>query len=320
MTDPNMNMTMTFVNVGYGEAILLQRGSITALIDGGPGDPKEYENSTTGRIRVIDYLRRKKISHLDLLVATHIHEDHVSGLVPVVQEIPVREFWSAIRKDRTDHWKDLDPKAAPRPTSAKFLQSVNDMHLILDTLKRKGTKIVQAKEGAQKSTDGLTIQVLAPAKAQEEELASLLRKLMNTTGEENDKARDVADASMNNFSLCLLVSFAGRTVLLPGDRNEKGLQEIALPQADIYKVGHHGQMDGVNEEELNTIHPKFVVCCASSDRRYESAAPDLLKMMRDLGCALTFSDCPDTAGPLPVHHALVYTIQEDGTIDFRYGT
>lgn len=312
-------LTLTFVNIGYGEAILLQRRSFTALIDGGPGDPKEYENSTTGRIRVIDYLRKKKISHLDLLVATHIHEDHVSGLVPVVKEIPADTFWSAFREDETNHWRNLDPAAAPRPTSAKFLQSVNDMRLILDTLKRTGTKIVQAEEGTRKTTDGLTIQVLAPAKKQEEELASLLLNLMNATGKDMDKARGVADKRMNNFSLCLLISFAGRTVLLPGDRNEKGLQEIALPHADIYKVGHHGQMDGVNEEELKAIHPRFVVCCAYSDRRYESAAPDLLKMMRDLGCTLPFSDCPDTAGPLPAHHALVYTIKEDGAIDFRYG-
>lgn len=82
------DLTLTFVNVGYGEAILLQRGSFTALIDGGAGDPREYENSTTGRIRVIDYLRKRKISHLDLLVATHIHEDHVSGLVPVDRKFP----------------------------------------------------------------------------------------------------------------------------------------------------------------------------------------------------------------------------------------
>ena len=312
------DLTLTFVNVGYGEAILLQRGSFTALIDGGAGDPREYENSTTGRIRVIDYLRKRKISHLDLLVATHIHEDHVSGLVPVVQEIPADTFWSTLREDETDHWRYLDPAAAPRPTSAKFLQSVNDMHTILSTLKQKGTKIVQAKEGTQKTIDGLTIRVLAPGKAKEEELASLLLNLMNATGKDMDWARDVADESMNNFSLCLLISFAGRTVLLPGDRNEKGLQEVALPQADIYKVGHHGQMDGVNEEELKAMHPGFVVCCASSDRRYESAAPDLLKMMRDLGCTLTFSDCPDTAGPLPAHHALVYTIKEGGMITFRY--
>jgi hypothetical protein len=51
------DLTLTFVNVGYGEAILLQRGSFTALIDGGAGDPREYENSTSGRIRGIDYLR-----------------------------------------------------------------------------------------------------------------------------------------------------------------------------------------------------------------------------------------------------------------------
>ena len=49
-------LTVTFVNVGYGEAILLESpdpskpdGVFTALIDGGSAEAEEYRDSATGR-------------------------------------------------------------------------------------------------------------------------------------------------------------------------------------------------------------------------------------------------------------------------------
>ena len=75
-------MKLTFVNVGYGEAILLEipeasrrDGIFTALIDGGSADRQEYEDRSSGRIPVWDYLQKEHIGHLDLMVCTHIHED-----------------------------------------------------------------------------------------------------------------------------------------------------------------------------------------------------------------------------------------------------
>ena len=50
-------MKLTFVNVGYGEAILLEcpdpafpGGCFTMLIDGGGADPAEFAGNTSGRI------------------------------------------------------------------------------------------------------------------------------------------------------------------------------------------------------------------------------------------------------------------------------
>ena len=51
---------MSFINVGNGDAILLEirnkslkKGSFVMLIDGGSGEPAEYEYNDTGRMRVV---------------------------------------------------------------------------------------------------------------------------------------------------------------------------------------------------------------------------------------------------------------------------
>ena len=78
-------MTLDFINVGYGDAILIRSGSFTMLVDCGDwtvgdGGPDSQ------RISAADFLRQEGIDTLDLLVLTHLHRDHSGGLT----ELPVQ--------------------------------------------------------------------------------------------------------------------------------------------------------------------------------------------------------------------------------------
>ena len=64
---------------------------------------------------------------------------------------------------------------------------------------------------------------------------------------------------------------------------------------------------------------RFSVCCASSDRRYNSAHPDTMRLLKDSGAELYFSDCPPVDGQsIPPHRALEFTICADGASSARY--
>ena len=128
---------------------------------------------------------------------------------------------------------------------------------------------------------------------------------------------------MNNFSLMLLLDYRGTRVLLPGDTNVAGYGHVdpADLRADIFKVGHHGQKDGADEALLRAVSPKAVVCCASSDRRYNSAHPDLMRTITAGGAALYFSDCPslpEEMEPAPPHGALTFTLEPEGAFTACY--
>ncbi len=97
------NLTMTAIDVGQGDSILLTfPHNESLLIDGG----KEVEGPT-----VVSYLHSVGITHLNGIVATHPDSDHIGGLITVLNSVQV------------DHVYDVGlPKSSA--TYATFLQLV----------------------------------------------------------------------------------------------------------------------------------------------------------------------------------------------------
>ena len=73
-----------FINVGQGDAVLIQQGDHFALIDAGPNEAKEG---------LLMYLRQKEIEQIDLMVMTHPDGDHIGAMDDVIAEFPVQELW-----------------------------------------------------------------------------------------------------------------------------------------------------------------------------------------------------------------------------------
>ena len=74
-------MFIDVLDVGQGDAILIQGGGKTVLIDAGDGSSP-----------IVDQLRQLGIRHLDLIVASHPHADHIGGLTDVLPELRARHM------------------------------------------------------------------------------------------------------------------------------------------------------------------------------------------------------------------------------------
>ncbi|HLD96372.1 MAG TPA: MBL fold metallo-hydrolase [Patescibacteria group bacterium] len=74
------DLLIRFYDVGQGDAILIEKGTTQILIDGGPND------------QILAHLGRDLIPwdrEIELLVLTHPHADHLSGLIPVIERYKV---------------------------------------------------------------------------------------------------------------------------------------------------------------------------------------------------------------------------------------
>ena len=105
-------LLVDFINVGYGDAILLRETEtpFAMLVD--CGDARIGRSRPDGRrITAADYLRREGIRELDLLVLTHLHLDHAGGLTHLLPGVRVREFWTNYLPPE-EMWGHTLPRAA----------------------------------------------------------------------------------------------------------------------------------------------------------------------------------------------------------------
>ncbi len=324
-------LKLTFVNVGYGEAMVLEcpdpafpGGTFVMVIDGGSGEEGEYADRTSGRVPMADYLAERGLDHIDLCVVTHPHEDHICGLLPVAEKWPPAVLWQSLSADfchRTLH--PVNERLAQNLSQDKFLHALNQWQTLLARVKALGGQVQAVAAGytAQLARD-LRVRVLSPSPRQTAELEERCARLFALEDEGAFlQELNALDARLNNFSIMLALEYRGTRILLPGDTNRAGYGDVdtaALP-AHLFKVGHHGQKDGISPELLDIIRPDMVVCCASSDRRYNSAHPDLMDRIEASGAALYFSDCPQLPGRTPPpHRALIFTVGEQGAIRAQY--
>jgi competence protein ComEC len=91
-------LIFTFIDVGYGDSILLEfPGGKKMLIDGGGLQEDRFD---TGKNVVAPLLWKRKIRRLDYLVLTHPDPDHLKGLNFIASHFSIGQFWeSGVRTD-----------------------------------------------------------------------------------------------------------------------------------------------------------------------------------------------------------------------------
>lgn len=79
-------LEVTFLDVGQGDSCFISAPTgVTLLLDGGGGF-----SSDPGKSVIIPYLLDRRIGRLDIVAATHGHDDHIGGLQTVLREYPCK--------------------------------------------------------------------------------------------------------------------------------------------------------------------------------------------------------------------------------------
>lgn len=86
---------LVMLDVGQGDAVLVQDGRRAVLVDGGgfPGGP-DHGGGIGSRV-LLPALLRLGVRRLDAVVLTHPDRDHCGGLVELASWLPVEEVWAA---------------------------------------------------------------------------------------------------------------------------------------------------------------------------------------------------------------------------------
>ncbi|WAL84418.1 DNA internalization-related competence protein ComEC/Rec2 [Pandoraea sp. XJJ-1] len=84
---------VTLLDIGQGNAVLVETASRTLLFDAGPPLGR---HSDAGRRVIVPYLRAHGIRRLDRLVISHAHDDHFGGALSVLRAYPSAQVLSSL--------------------------------------------------------------------------------------------------------------------------------------------------------------------------------------------------------------------------------
>ena len=295
-------MKMTCINVGYGDSLLLEWKDSVMLIDGGSALESEFEGFPA-RIRSADYLQKTGIGRIDTLIITHIHEDHVCGLTALFDKADIKQvyipFPPELFKDRSI--PDATPDA---PENVRlFARSLKDFTKIMETCRVRKIPVKEISAGeVLNCAGGAQLFVLGPNEKDKEAFLSGLRDFFGASEEKRQKVLfPYLDSLSNSASLLLKFSYKDVRMLLCADNCPSHWDKkyfSLLKDVTVLKLPHHGQRDCVDEEIAKLMPLQYVLTTASSDRRHNSANPEVYKILTKLFAnnekfTLLFSDAKE---------------------------
>jgi competence protein ComEC len=230
-------------DVGQGDGIFIRTpGGSDILVDGGPDD--SILNCLSRHMPFWDRT-------IELMVLSHPHADHLSGLISVLQRYTVMHYVTEKVENKTAASQRLQDGLAAQKLTAKYLLS--------------GDRIDFADK-----TELLTVWPTA--------------QWMNTLQLQDGKNLSAEGSSLdvNGFCLIQLLSYGDFKLLLTGDAGSVAEDKIAaeVGHIDVLKVPHHGSKTGMSDYFLTQINPSLAIISVGANNRYghpAKVALDLLK-------------------------------------------
>lgn len=210
-------LEVVMIDVGQGDAILIQTPKKHAvLLDAGP----RSERFDAGERIVLPFLLGRRIGHLDALLISHEHQDHIGGVQAVLTNIPTDWVGVPDVGDRLDNeeWKAGLPLKLIKDTARLCLLRTGD-RIDLDSgawLEVLGPQLILTGTHSDQNNNSLVLK-----------LHYLGQSILLTADMEQEEMEEIADTG-------------------------------ADLETDFFKQPHHGSQFSLDKPLLDGIHPRAV--------------------------------------------------------------
>lgn len=245
-------LTICMLDIDQGDAVLIQTGVKNILID--TGDDKYYEDGKKGKenTQLLTELQKLKIDHIDTLVMTHAHADHIGKADKVIAQYGVKELvYNGI------------------PSTSKYFINA------LKAAKANGTQQVKVKAGdVLDFGNGVSFEIVSPSQSLIDEDTAAI------------KAKKKVD--VNNESVVGRLTFGNFAMLFTGDAEGPVEKDMVASygkklKCQVLKAGHHGSKTSSTAEFLKLVQPESVVMSLGVNNQYGHPHEALLNRLQKQG-------------------------------------
>ncbi|MBM4432396.1 MAG: ComEC/Rec2 family competence protein [Chloroflexi bacterium] len=233
-TMPDNNLRVSFLDVGEGDAILIQTPAHQdILVDGGPA-PQAVGLGLGDKMPFWDRT-------LDLVILTHPHAGHLTGLVEVLQRYEVKQVLSAGLLDNSPIYQEW-----------------------LGILEEKNIKYTVAQAGQQIDLgEGVMLSVLSPMKTP-----------LTGTDSDIDNNGIVLRLSMGKASFLFAAD-------IWRDAERELVAQRAALSSTVLKVAHHGSETSTTHEFLSVVNPQLAVISVGGGNKFGHPHDDIIRRLSE---------------------------------------
>ena len=241
---------LDILDVGQGDAIYLCASDGTNfMIDGGSTDVKKV-----GTYRILPFLKAKAIRKVDYWFVSHTDEDHISGLVEVM------ESGYAVGTLVLAEAQKEDEKA----------------HRLAELAQKNGIRVCYMKAGDVLGTRKEDV-VNERNRAETFRIECLYPTNNNDSEDVNDRCL-VLYYEDENFS-----AFFGGDI--SSEVEEQLVSAGKCRQTDVLKASHHGSKYSNSDVLLHALHPRLTIASAGKKNRYGHPSPEAIARVGESGSA-----------------------------------
>lgn len=248
--DVKGNLKISMLNVGQGDAILIQTGKQTVLIDTSDTDEREL---------LVRELEKLSVTKIDKLILTHPHADHI-GSAKVLINPSKKELTANPYLEKISVAEVYDNGiASTSPLYKSYMKAIDTKGITHQSLKVGDTLDFG---------NSVKFNVLYPTPE--------LVKAVNG-GQKSDP---------NNESVVGKLTYKKFSMMFTGDA-EKEVEEALLANnktkalnCNVLKAGHHGSYTASTKDFVAAVNPSYVLisCGPDEERRNTYGHPHLVSL------------------------------------------
>lgn len=250
--DFNKKLRITFMDIGQGDCAVVETpDDKVILVDCG----LIKDNYNSGERTIDPYLKRNGINKIDLLVITHLHNDHIGGINYLLQNYKIGKVIESGQKVKTPFVLIMD--------------SLIKINNIPREIVKAGDMIDELKD--------IRLYFLFPDK-----------KFVNSFGK-------TFEDNLNNGSVAFVLKYRDCEIFFSGDIEKEGESFLVenfseFLKTDILKVAHHGSITSSTVPFILKNNPDISVISCGMFNKFNHPSDIVLNRLENIGSAIFRTD------------------------------